>query len=42
MKHLSVDELWELGSTEKVKDPWNKWYDNLVCPECGSKNVVAF
>jgi len=25
-----------------LKDPWGKWYDNPVCPECGSKNVVAF
>lgn len=39
---ITEDELWELGCTEKVKDPWNKWYENPVCPECGSKNVIAF
>lgn len=39
---ITEDELWELQSTGKVKDPWDKWYDNPVCPECGSKNVIAF
>lgn len=29
---ITDDELWELQRTEKVKDPWGKWYDISFFP----------
>lgn len=23
-------------------DPWDKFYENPICPECGSENVISY
>lgn len=42
MDTITEDELYELERSGKIKDPWDRFLDNPVCPECGSKNVFWF
>lgn len=37
---ITDKELYELESKGKIKDEVDKFYDNPVCPECGSTNIV--
>ena len=39
---ITEDELYQLEEKGKIKDEWDKFEDNPVCPDCGSENVVWF
>ena len=36
------DELQELEQKGIIKDEWDRFLDNPICPDCGSKNVIYF
>lgn len=42
MDTITEDELFVLQNSGKVKDQWDRFMENPVCPECGSKNVYWF
>ena len=42
MDKITEDELFKLEQEGKIQDEWDKFMNNKVCPECGSKNVVYF
>ncbi len=39
---ITEDELQELEQKGIIKDEWDRFLDNPVCPECGSKDVIYF
>lgn len=39
---ITEDELQELEQKGIIKDEWDRFLDNPVCPDCGSENVVYF
>ncbi len=39
---ITEEELYDLEIKGKVKDRWDKFVENPICPECGSKNVIWF
>lgn len=40
MNTITDEQLTELYRNEMVKDEMDKFEENPICPECGSKNVV--
>lgn len=42
MNKITDEQLKELESKGIIKDEWDKFEENPVCPDCGSKNVVSF
>lgn len=41
MDSITEEELNDLEERGEIKDEWNKFEENPVCPECGSKNVIS-
>ena len=39
---ITEDELQELEQKGIIKDEWDRFLDNPICPDCGSKNVIYF
>lgn len=39
---ITEDELQELEQKGIIKDEWDKFFDNPICPDCGSKDVIYF
>lgn len=39
---ITEDELQELEQKGIIKDEWDRFLDNPVCPKCGSKDVIYF
>lgn len=39
---ITEQELDELQEKGEIKDEMDKFEENPICPECGSKNVKAF
>lgn len=42
MDTITNEQLNELSRKGIIKDEWDKFEENPVCPNCGSKNVVSF
>jgi DNA-directed RNA polymerase subunit M/transcription elongation factor TFIIS len=39
---ITEDELQELEQKGIIKDEWDRFLDNPICPDCGSNNVIYF
>ena len=39
---ITEKDLDELEQKGEIKDEWDRWEENPVCPDCGSKNVVSY
>lgn len=37
---ITEEELFDLAEKGEIKDEWDKFEENPVCPECGSDNVT--
>lgn len=42
MDTITNEQLNELSRKGIIKDEWDKFEENPVCPDCGSKNIVSF
>lgn len=42
MDTITDEELYKLQEEGKIKDEWDKFLENPICEECGSKNVRWF
>ena len=42
MDTITEKELYQLEQEGKIKDQWDKFENNPVCPDCGSSNVITF
>ena len=42
MNTITEEELYELEKNGEIKDEWDRWRENPVCPDCGSKKVISF
>lgn len=42
MDTISEEELIELENKNIIKDEWDRFLDNPICPDCASKNVIYF
>lgn len=42
MSTITEEELDELEKKGEIKDKWDKWMENRVCPDCGSDKVIFF
>lgn len=40
MDSITEEELCDLEEKGEIQDPWDRWDGR--CPNCGSKNVIAF
>ena len=41
MDSITDDKLSDLEDKGEVKDEWDKFEENPICPECGSKNIIS-
>ena len=42
MDTITKEELWDLEEKGEIKDEWDRWEENPICPDCGSKNVISY
>ena len=42
MDTITEEELNELERKGEIKDEWDRWEENPICPDCGSKNVITY